>query len=46
MLNDPLLGLLDVGDLPYYVLRPILMKIDDARQLVRSPLLGYAYHNK
>lgn len=32
----PSLGLLDVGDLPYNVLRPILMKIDDARQLVRK----------
>lgn len=37
MRTDPLSGLLDVGDIPYHVLRPILMKIDDAKQLVRTP---------
>lgn len=37
MRTDSLLGLLDVGDLPYNVLRPILLKIDDAKQLVRTP---------
>lgn len=37
---DPFLGLLDVGDIPYNVLRPILLKIDDAKQLVRIPRLA------
>ena len=36
MRTDPLSGLLDVGDIPYNVLRPILLKIDDAKQLVRT----------
>lgn len=37
MRTNLLSGLLDVGDIPYNVLRPILMKIDDAKQLVRTP---------